>query len=158
MPKVTVLPSNIHGKGFFAGRPFKKGESIDTVKGDVYRKINKTMRDVFANPDWIGVAENTWIDPRPPYKFINHSCSPSAGVRGKVTLVARRNLKAGDEITLDYSTIEGDPHWEMRCACGTKNCRKTIRSIHFLPYTVYMRYLPYIPTYFQKLYKEKRYT
>ena len=152
----AVFPSKIHGKGFFVTKTIKKGAAIGILQGNIRKKINKNKKDVLANPDWVGVGKNTWIDPRPPYKFINHSCSPSAGIRGKIMLIARRDLKDGDEVTLDYSLIEGDPRWKMKCTCGSKNCRKVIRSVNFLPYTVYKRYLPYISTYFQALYKQSK--
>jgi hypothetical protein len=61
-------------------------------------------------------------------------------------------MKEGEEITIDYSTIEGDPLWEMKCACGEKNCRKIIRSIHSMPKKQFERYLPYVSTYFKRLY------
>jgi len=152
--KITVRRSKIHGRGFFVARPVKKGAVIAALQGKICKKVNKNIKDVLGHPDWVGIGKNTWLDPRPPFKFINHSCAPSAGIRGKTTMFAERNLKAGDEVTLDYSTIEGDPRWHMRCFCKSKNCRKTIRSIRFLPYTTYKKYLPYIPGYFQSLYKK----
>ncbi|MDO8514107.1 MAG: SET domain-containing protein-lysine N-methyltransferase [bacterium] len=158
MKKVAVLRSKIHGKGFFVVKPTKKGAVVGILRGKLRKnvRVSRNGRDASSHPDWIGIGENTWLDPSPPYKFINHSCNPSAGIKGKVTMIAQRNLKAGDEVTLDYSTIEEDTRWHMKCSCRSRNCRKVIRSIQFLPYTTYKRYLPYIPAYFQKLYSKAR--
>lgn len=152
MKDIYAATSNIAGLGLMAGENVKKGELIRYIKGDIKFKINKSKKDALSHPNWIGVAENQWIDPEKPYKFLNHSCNPTAGVKGTVALVALRDLKEGEEITIDYSTIEGDVRWEMPCNCGEKNCRKTIRSIAYLSRSVFEKYLPYIPRYFQKLY------
>ena len=101
----------------------------------------------------MGVKKNIWIDPLRPHKFLNHSCNPTAGARG-ITLIAIRDIKEGEEITVDYSTIEGDNRWEMLCSCEEKNCRKLIRSIEFLTQEQFMS-IPYIPAYFRKLYFKK---
>ena len=119
-------------------------------------KINKNKADSLANPDWIGIAANQWIDPEKPYKFLNHSCDPTAGIRGRITLVALKDMKQGDDITIDYSTIEGDPDWEMKCSCGSKRCRKVVRSVQFLPKEHFKSYLPYISTYFKNLYLKNK--
>ena len=76
----------------------------------------------------------------------------ATGIRSKVSLVALRNLKKGEEITIDYSTVEGDPLWKMACACRTRQCREIIKSIQFLPERQYRRLTPHIPTYFRNLY------
>lgn len=59
-----------------------------------------------------------------------------------------------EEIIIDYSTTEIDKFWHMKCNCGSKNCRKEIQSIQFLPKKVYNKYTPCIPTYFMKVYNK----
>ncbi len=65
----------------------------------------------------------------------------------------------GDELTLDYSSIEGDSRWHLKskCKCGERNCRKIIGSVYSLPKKTFERYLPLIPTYFKKLYIKENY-
>ena len=45
-----------------------------------------------------------------------------------VTVVARRDIRAGDEVTVDYAlqTAQPVPLLEMPCACGTPDCRRSI--------------------------------
>jgi uncharacterized protein len=155
MKHIYIATSKIDGFGVNIGENVKKGEIVSRIKGEMKFKVNKGLEDTFANPDWVGVAKDQWIDPAKPYKFLNHSCNPSVGVKGKITLVALRDMKEGEEVTVDYSTIEGDPNWEMKCACGEKNCRKVIRSIEFMPEDQFKKYLPYVSTYFKNLYIKK---
>jgi hypothetical protein len=60
--------------------------------------------------------------------FMNHSCDPNCWMRDEVTLIARRDIRLGEELTADYAMWENDESdikpW--RCACGTTLCRKTI--------------------------------
>lgn len=155
MKSIQVGKSSIHGRGVFVTRKVAKGDIISRLQGEMRMKKNRSVQDALANPDWVGIAKNRWIDPIPPYKYINHSCEPSAGIKGTVTMVALRDLKPRDEITIDYSTIEEDKNWHMRCSCGSRKCRKIIRSMEFLPEKKFKAYLPYIPTYFTKIYTKR---
>ena len=154
MKHIYVATSKIAGMGVMAGEPIKKGELIRYIKGEMKFKVNKNKKDALDNPDWVGIAKNQWIDPAKPYKFLNHSCNPTAGIKGRVALVALRDIKEGEEINIDYSTIEADDRWEMACDCKNLNCRRVIKSIGYLPEDTFKRYLPYIPKYFQHLYQK----
>ena len=153
MKDIYHSTSKIDGMGVMAGENIKNGSIISRIKGPLKFKINKNKRDALSHPDWVGVKKNFWIDPLRPYKFLNHSCNPAAGVRG-VTLIAIKDIKEGEEITIDYSTIEGDNRWEMTCNCGQENCRKIIKSVEFLTPEQF-KSIPYIPAYFRKLYIKK---
>ncbi len=154
MKQIYITNSRINGKGLFAGEDIKGGETIRIIKGVMKFKVNKGIKDATANPAWIGVAQNQWIDPDRFFKFINHSCDPTAGVKGKVTCVAVRDIKEGEEITLDYSTVEADDLWQMPCSCNKRNCRKIIKSIKYLPKENFKKYFPYISDYFKKLWQK----
>lgn len=155
MKQVKAYKSHIHGSGLFIEEGASKGELVAFIKGNystVKRQLLHTPEDAIMNPDWVGVSMSMWINPDVPFKYINHSCNPSCGIKGKKSLYALKNLKSGDEITLDYSTIEANPHWKMHCSCGEKNCRKTIRSVAYLPLASFKKYYPFIPTAFKKFY------
>jgi len=55
--------------------------------------------------------------------LVNHSCDPTALLVGANTLVARRDLVVGDEVTYDYATSDANPHLGFLCRCGAANCR-----------------------------------
>lgn len=155
MKHIYICSSKIDGLGISIGENVKKGEVVAHIKGEMKFKVNKSLKDTFANPDWVGIAKDQWIDPEKPYKFLNHSCNPTVGVKGRVTLVVLRDMKEGEEVTVDYSTIEGDPNWEMECACGEGNCRKIVKSVQFMPEDQFEKYLPYVSTYFKNLYLKR---
>ncbi len=60
--------------------------------------------------------------------FMNHSCDPNVWMADAVTLVTRRGISPGEELTMDYALFEAveDFTTEWECACGSMNCRKQI--------------------------------
>lgn len=150
--KIYIGKSKIHGKGIFASKDIKKGEIIALIKGRVVNFLVKNKKDAQHGPDWVGICHNTWIDPAEPFCYLNHSCNPNAGIKGKVETVALKNIKKDEEITIDYSITEETVNWKMKCGCGSKGCRKIIQSIQFLPTKTFNKYYPFIGTYFKNLY------
>lgn len=146
--------SQIQGKGLFTKKAVKKGHRVFILKGEKKRKINKTIEDVFSNPNWVGFNKNWWTDPRSPYKYLNHSCNPNTGIKGAVCFYALRDIGENEELTFDYTTSEVDTRWHLNCSCGAKNCRKKITSIQFLNKKIFDSYKPYIPTGIMKIYLE----
>jgi hypothetical protein len=125
------------------------------LSGKKIRWVYNEKTDSEKCANWVGMGRNLWIDPEWPVSQPNHSCDPNIGRKGKVRFYTIKDIKTGDELTFDYSTAEEETDWSMECLCGSSNCRKTITSIQFLPRPVYQAYLPYIPTYFQKVYNRR---
>ena len=58
---------------------------------------------------------------------MNHSCDANLWMRDEVTVVARRDIAAGEELTQDYALYTTSPTWSMKpCRCGTPVCRRVI--------------------------------
>lgn len=152
MKKFKENKSSIQGTGIFAAENIKKGEYVCKIEGKKIKWVynEKTDRQKCAN--WFGISKNFWIDPSYPLSQLNHSCNPNIGLKGMIRFYSLRDIEAGEEITFDYSTSEEESEWVMKCLCGSKNCRKEITSIQFLNKKIFNHYLPYIPTYFQKVY------
>ncbi len=152
MKNIYIKESGIDGKGVFAQNSIKKGETIFILKGKKMKwKITDEASSQYG-PNWVGIGKNIWLDVVSPGVFTNHSCNPNSGIKGKVTIVALKNINKDEEITIDYSITEIDKLWHMKCSCGEKNCRKEIKSIQNLPKRIIEKYSPYIPTYFKKIY------
>ena len=149
--KVFVGPSKIHGLGIITKRNIKRGEIVYIIKGKVVKWKVKDLKSSLYGPNWIGYGKDSWIDPSGFSIYLNHSSNPNCGVKGRVTVRAMRDIKTGEEITVDYSIIEGDSIWYMEDINGNHK-RKLIRGIQFLPTQTYKKYLPYIPKHFQKVY------
>ena len=60
--------------------------------------------------------------------FINHSCDPNTWMQDAFTLIARRDIQPGEELTADYAFWEADEtyvsSWE--CQCHSPLCRKRV--------------------------------
>lgn len=87
-----------------------------------------------------------------PFILLNHSCEPNAFIRGKNELVALKDIRTDEEIAYDYSTsmwedsevmkkLFGTGLLEMKCNCGSINCRKIIKQFYELANDVQKRYL-----------------
>ena len=59
---------------------------------------------------------------------VNHSCDPNLGWSDAQTLVAVRDIAAGEELTVDYATAIDDPAFVMMCHCGTLRCRQVVEG------------------------------
>jgi D-alanine-D-alanine ligase len=57
----------------------------------------------------------------------NHSCDPNTAYRG-LNLLAVREIRAGEELTLDYAACCDETMAAFQCACGAPNCRGAIRG------------------------------
>lgn len=47
----------------------------------------------------------TWTRDSLTWKPFNHSCDPSCYFKGVLSFYARRDLKKGEEVTIDYTTF-----------------------------------------------------
>lgn len=158
MRKVIVKHSKVSGKGLFAKTDIKKNEFIIMAEGAIIKyPPNFGFSNGFGK-DWLGVGINAWLIPHRKNLFhlINHSCNPNSGIIDKVKVCAMRNIKKGEEITIDYSITEADPNWKMTCHCKEKNCRKIIRSIQFLPEKLYKQYNGFIPKFLKEAHKKQK--
>ena len=55
----------------------------------------------------------------------NHSCTPNTFYKG-LNVVANKQIFAGEELTLDYTTFLDENMEAFMCCCGSKNCRINI--------------------------------
>jgi len=102
----------------FGGTIFSK-EDIDAGRSN-----SRTLMQIDEGL-WLGSRTD---EPLIDDYFLNHSCDPNLWMLDEVTLAARRDMGAGDEVTMDYSMHFADPDWIMRnpCSCGSPLCRRTI--------------------------------
>lgn len=134
--QLTVKKSNIYGKGCFALAHFPARKKIATYAGELVtgeRKIEARLRRLARESKAIKIIridEDTAVDGAvggDATAFINHSCDPNAFMRIvpglKVAIFARRDIQAGEELTIDYR----DPYHPEVCNCGAANCRSKRR-------------------------------
>jgi uncharacterized protein len=74
---------------------------------------------------YLGPFEDEDVDPQIDY-FINHCCDPNAWMVNDEDVAARRLIKAGEQVSIDYATFIVHEFASSRidkCLCGAKNCR-----------------------------------
>ena len=128
------------GLGVFARRAIRRGECILLFGGPIIDFAETKRRGPWECMP-LQIGPNRYFDTRPPGIFVNHSCSPNAGIRGDRDLVALRDIAAGEEIRFDYSTSMEEQSFTMRCLCGAPDCRHMIADFSSLPEAVRDRYL-----------------
>ena len=158
METVIVKPSPIQGTGLFAARDFREADQI--LRVDESRLVTETkpllQGDDPRHCDY--VADGRVVLLPSPERHRNHSCDPNAFdeyIDGVRYLLARRDIRADEEITGDYCINGlGDGAWE--CNCGSVKCRKVIHSDFFhLPRRLQREYLPYLAAWYKQQYKEQ---
>ncbi|OGI31948.1 MAG: hypothetical protein A3G09_03250 [Candidatus Moranbacteria bacterium RIFCSPLOWO2_12_FULL_48_12] len=146
MKKYHIGKSKIHKKGIILDKSVKKDEVIFVFVG---HEVTVTSRDWFHGLCWLQVGYAKWIVPCPGSagEYLNHSCSPTAGVHGNNRIVAMRPMKKGEEVTIDYALSETYPLWHMRCHCKAKNCRKIVKPYQDLSHQRMKKYINYTSKY-----------
>lgn len=123
---ITVKDSLIHGRGVFAQKDFKEGDVVikwNTSKLLSKDEINKLPKEEQRYLSYY--EDGKYILHQPPARFVNHSCDPNTMAKDGAD-VAIRNIKAGEEITADY-TKEKIPDLNFKCNCGSRDCKGIIK-------------------------------
>ena len=120
---VYVGESYIHGKGIFVSSDIPKDAKIMEIKGDVIDGDECERREeeednvyIFWNGDdcYIDTANTSTI------RYINHDCNFNCEVEedenNGLMLVAARDIKMGEELTIDYG------YEDIYDDCGCSSC------------------------------------
>jgi uncharacterized protein len=152
-PKTEVRKSKIHGRGLFATADIAKDEIV-AVKGGriVDRKILCEKITPLLGPVEIQIDDDLFIAPVTDEErelsmlYSNHSCDANLGIRGEITFVAMREIRAGEELTHDWATTD-DNDYSVECKCGAPNCRKMLSGKDWQRPELQKRYSGYFSAY-----------
>jgi len=131
--KIKNTNSTINGIGVIAKHNLKKDQEI----GVLTRPLVKYSRVPKKNEKGYGyniqITSGWWLLlDHSLFYYINHSCSPNAriSIEGiSVTVLSNKEIRSGDEITIDYSKIiYKNDEFTFTCNCKNKNCRKKIKG------------------------------
>jgi hypothetical protein len=152
-PKTEVRESKIHGRGLFAIADIAKDEIVAVKGGHIVD--GKTLREKIAprlGPVEIQIDDNLFIAPVSDEErelsmlYLNHSCDPNLGVRGEITFVAIRDLRAGEELTHDWAMTDDDDY-SLKGNCGASNCRQILTGKDWQRPDLQTRYAGYFSAY-----------
>ena len=153
--------SKIEGRGLLAVKPIKKGEIVAIKGGHIIDWETLKKHEKLIGASYLQIADDFILAPLTKSEidkvmiFLNHSCSPNVGVRGEITFVAMRDIKAGEELTIDYAMID-DNNYRMKCSCGARNCRKVVTGKDWKRKDLQRKYGNYFSTFLlAKIKREK---
>ena len=93
---------------------------------------------------------------------LNHSCDANSWLDDEVTLSAKRDIAAGEEITLDQGTWNFDEDeyvWDQdHCTCRSPHCRRTLTPNDWMLAEVQMRYRGHFHPHVQRLIDARRFS
>jgi hypothetical protein len=169
---VKVDQTNRKGLGLFAQGVIQEGEVVAWESADYYQGPNdnrpgkKIMTTAQIEERWpdtrerdhflaysYQVGEDQFLIPLSESDLVittyqNHSCDPNTWWADDYTLVARRVIYPGEEVTFDYSTSESLENPEMpECYCGAAVCRKKLDPEDYLKPELISTYGPHFVSY-----------
>jgi uncharacterized protein len=151
-PKTEVRSSGTHGRGLFAAKPIRKGEIVSIRGGHILDRHAQARRRKPAGywgypiADGFVLAPLTARETQTVMMFLNHSCQPNVGIQGQIVFVAMRNIRPGEELTIDYAMFGGDPK-PMRCQCNAASCRGVVTAADWRRKDLQRRYRGYFSAY-----------
>jgi len=143
-PSVVISASKIHDLGMFASSAIASGEIVCIKGGHVVRK------DALYSTDSIGsylpLDDQFYLGATNPTEeegiklYLNHSCEPNCAIRGEITFVAVDSIGKGEELTIDYATIDNEDY-EFSCNCGSSACRRTVSGFDWKMESLQRKYV-----------------
>ena len=151
--KTEVHESQIHGRGLFAMADIAEDEIVAVKGGHIIdgKTLRKEITPRLA-PVEIQIDTDLFIAPVTEQEreasmlCSNHSCNPNLGIRGEITFVAMRDIRAGEELTHDWAMTDDDDY-SIECKCGTSNCRKILTGKDWQRPDLQKRYAGYFSAY-----------
>jgi len=146
----------VAGQGLVAQALIRKGEVISKLEPN---QTTYTLTELFAmrqdEQDRLmhfcyQCDENHIVCEDGDERFMNHSCDPNTWWLDDDTMIARRDIQAGEEVTYDYSTTDIDVPFEMRCRCGSRSCRKVVTHLDYREPSWQARYGDHLPAHVRK--------
>jgi uncharacterized protein len=152
-PKTEVRESKIHGRGLFATADIAKDEIVAVKGGHIVDR--ETLRGKITprlGPVEIQIDDQFFIAPvtneerEGSMLYSNHSCDANLGMRGEITFVAIRDIRADEELTHDWAMTDDDDY-SVECNCGAPNCRTILTGKDWQRPELQERYAGYFSAY-----------
>jgi uncharacterized protein len=119
--------SPIHGIGGFAHEDIAAGTRVIEYVGEKITKEESLARCQRSNEYIFAIDDSHDLDGNVDWnlaRFLNHNCEPNCEARfadGRIWVVAIRAIRAGEELTFNYSYDLAD-YREHPCRCGAASC------------------------------------
>jgi hypothetical protein len=160
-PKLVPGKSAIHGVGIFAAVPIARGEKLMEAGGVPINGEEAASDSYRVRSIWMVDADRFLAlpisDTAPSLdENLNHSCDANCWMTDEVTFVARYDIPAGAEITLDQGAWNfEESSWytedDAPCSCGAADCRGELTVFDWRRPDVQARYAGHFHPLVQKL-------
>lgn len=139
-------------RAIFARLPLQAGEVLAVWGGEIIGARQLAQLPPELKRLSLQVEEDLYIvsNRDGPADWMNHSCSPNAGMCGQIVVVAMRPIMPGEEICFDYAMTDGSPYDEFDCACGSPTCRGRVSGDDWRRPELWARYQGYFSPYLQR--------
>ncbi len=134
-PKLKAGKSKIHGDGVFTDEKILEGEKVMEFGGELISREQAFSGNYRSRSVWIVDTDHYLALPKSDKEEsldenINHSCDANTWLINEVTIVSKRDIETGEEITLDQGTwnFEDSEYTDDKepCFCGANDCRKVL--------------------------------
>lgn len=142
-PRLEICASPIQGNGMFAASPIHEGERVAIIGGRVLTDVEfQAFTATTETYNAVQIGEDAHlVDALTAPGGMNHSCDSNLWMSDEVTIVARRDIAAGEELTIDYALFTATP-WVLdhSCHCVSLLCRHVVAGTDWQRPDVQERY------------------
>lgn len=131
---MRLASSKIHRWGVYATEFIPANRKVIEYTGERISRRETKRRAEASDLIYLFTLDNYWtIDGSvggSGAEYINHSCDPNLVariLRGHILYMSRRDIKTGEELTVDYQFDKKVE--QVVCHCGAANCRGTINLL-----------------------------
>lgn len=148
--KVEIRSSGINKRGMFAKELIYKGEIV-YIKGGHIITRDELFTSAVIN-SYLPISDEYYMgalnteEEESIKLYNNHSCEPNCGMHGEITFVAIRDIKPGEELTIDYAFIDNEDY-SFECHCGSSQCRHIVTGFDWKIRELQHKYYPYFAQY-----------
>lgn len=157
-PKIETRATGSCGDGLFASRKIKEGERLLVFGGYILTVEEESLLPGKMADNGVQIANDLVICSTRPDEwggenFLNHCCEPNAGFRGQIVLIAMRDIRKNEQITIDYAMVlhkpPKGPAYRMKCLCGAATCRGLVTDDDWKIKALQVKYRGWFQPYLQ---------
>lgn len=148
--KVEIRNSEIDKKGMYARENISKGEVVYIKGGHILLREEVFSSSVINS--YLPISDDFFVgaissgEESDVKLYNNHSCDPNCGMHGEITFIAIKDIRAGEELTIDYAFIDNEDY-SFECHCGSPICRHIVTGFDWKIKELQDKYYPYFAQY-----------
>lgn len=152
-PNIQLVEHDvIEGKGLVAVGLIRAGEVVSRLDpGQPMLPLEEVLTwspaDQLAQLHYsYQCSETHMVSEQGNERFMNHACDPNTWWADDDTMIARRDIQPGEEVTYDYATADVAIPFAMLCHCGSPACRGVVTHLDYQDPAWQAQYGDHLPT------------